>query len=159
MDIKPWIKTELITASPDISVQEAVNIFLEKKVGTLPVIDSENNFLGAILIKDVMKMFVPSFFDMISDFEGFIDCTEDYGALEIPAIESKAMLSKKITDVMDKHIPVVSENISVFSAVTFITHHKLQDLLIVTDGKLKGLVSMVDLGAAFLTWLQEEESS
>ncbi len=154
MIIKTWMKTDLITASPDITINEAINIFLEKKVGVLPVVDQDGNFLGALRLKSIMKKFMPSYFELIYNIENLIENIEDYGEIEYPDTESKSILNKKITEIMDKNLTTVSENCSVFGAVTVMSHFKMQDLLIVNDGKLKGLVSMVDLGVAFLNWLQ-----
>ena len=156
MIIKKWMKTDLITASPDITVNEAINIFLEKKVGVLPVTDQDGAFLGALHLKCIMRRFMPSYFELINNIEHLVESIEDYGEIESPDAESKSILNKKITDVMDKSLTTVSENCSVFGAVTVMSHLNIQDLLIVTDGKLKGLVSMVDLGVAFLHWLAGE---
>ncbi|MCX8200557.1 MAG: IMP dehydrogenase [Candidatus Caldarchaeum sp.] len=48
-------RTELVTASPDISLEEAKQIFMKHKVEKLPLVDSEDHVKGLVTSADIVK--------------------------------------------------------------------------------------------------------
>lgn len=48
----------VITVSPDASVEEAAQIMIDKKVGGLPVVKDKNKLVGLITETDVLQYFV-----------------------------------------------------------------------------------------------------
>ncbi len=48
----------VITISPDASVEEAAQIMIDKKVGGLPVVKDKNKLIGLITETDVLQYFV-----------------------------------------------------------------------------------------------------
>jgi CBS domain-containing protein len=151
MKIREWMKTDLVTISKGRTLEDAIILLIEKKVGTLPVVEPDGRLLGLVTMKYILKYFLPDFFQLL----GNTDFIEDFGALEIPTEELSAILSKEITEVMDRNPPIISLNSSVLCAANMMMRHKLNDLLIVENGTLKGLVSTVDLGVAILQWLRQ----
>lgn len=148
------MKKNPITIKPDITILDAIHIFLEKKIGLLPVVGDDGLFQGALSLKRVMKLFLPSFFDDAFNLRGI----ENFGALEYLNEDSRSALTKKVEDVMNRKTITVTTHYSIFSAINIMTQNQLQDLLIVDDGKLVGLVSMVDLGSGFLDNVLNPES-
>jgi len=151
MKIAEWMKTELITIPVDTTVEDAINLLSEKRVGTLPVVDADSRLLGLVTLKKILKEFLPDFFNLIMN----VDFIEDYGALELPSAEWQEFLKKNITEIMEKKPISVSHECTVLSAISIMARHQLNDLLIVDQGILKGLVSTVDLGVAFLHWIKD----
>jgi CBS domain-containing protein len=145
------MKTELITISGDTTVEVAINLLIEKKVGTLPVVDNEGKLLGLVTMKELLARFLPAFFGEIEH----IDFIENLGDMELPTHEHKKLLSEKVTDHMDRSPHYVSPECSILSAIIIMNRHNLSDLLVLEKKRLRGLVSTVDLGAGFLTWIKE----
>jgi CBS domain-containing protein len=150
MKIADWMKTDLVTISRDITLEDAVHLLVEKRVGTLPVVDEKGKILGLVTMKKILMKFLPDFYDIIQN----IEYLRDFGALELPSEDLQRLLSKNIADIMEKNPLSVSAECTVLSAIGIMSRHNLSDLLIVEGGILKGLVSTVDLGVAFLHWIK-----
>ncbi len=48
-------KKDLITARPDMSIDEAMNLLITKNIGCLPIIDGEDQLVGIISDKDIFR--------------------------------------------------------------------------------------------------------
>ena len=48
---------EPVTASPDMDIETLANLFGEKRVNPIPVVDSENKLIGIISRSDLIKLF------------------------------------------------------------------------------------------------------
>ncbi len=151
MKISGWMKTDLVTISSDTTVEDAINLLSEKRVGTLPVVEADGRLLGLVTMEKILREFLPDFFNLIMN----VDFIEDYGAIEFPSAERQALMKKNISEIMEKKPISVSQECTVLSAISIMSRHHLNDLLIVDRGILKGLVSTVDLGVAFLHWTKE----
>jgi len=151
MKISGWMKTDLVTISRETTVEDAINLLTEKRVGTLPVVEADGRLLGLVTMEKILREFLPEFFNLIMN----VDFIEDYGALELPSSERQELMKKNISEIMEKKPISVSPECTVFSAISIMARHHMTDLLIVDRGILKGLVSTVDLGVAFLHWIKD----
>ena len=151
MKIDQWMKTDLVTIPMETTLEDAINLLVAKKVGTLPVVAADGKLLGLVTMKGILKNFLPDFYSLIDN----IDFIQDFGALELPSRERQSLMKKPITEIMNADPHSISPEHSILSAIGMMSRHHLNDLLVVRQGVLVGLVSTVDLGAAFLHWIRE----
>ena len=59
--ISKWMKRNVVSVGLDTTVREAVALVVEKKVGTLPVVDEAGTLVGVISIGDIIQIFLPDF--------------------------------------------------------------------------------------------------
>ena len=78
MKIKDIMTREVISITPNIGIVEIYNIFREKRIGGLPVIDKKGDIVGIVTKKELLAVMLPDYFTMIEDFL-FVD---DFGALD-----------------------------------------------------------------------------
>lgn len=57
--VKEVMVNEVITISPEASIEEGGKVMLEKKIGCLPVIQ-EGNLIGLITETDILRYYVES---------------------------------------------------------------------------------------------------
>ena len=144
--ISKWMKHNVVSAEADMTVREAAVLVMEKKVGTLPVVDEAGPLVGVISMGDIIQILLPDFVSLLSDI-GFI---KDYGALESPSLENLEEVGRlSVADIMRDPV-VVEDNCALIRALSVMEKHKLRDLLVVKEGKLVGIASRVDIGRAFL---------
>ena len=144
--ISKWMKHNVVFAEADMTVREAAVLVMEKKVGTLPVVDEAGTLVGVISMGDIIQILLPDFVSLLSDI-GFI---KDYGALESPSLENLEEVGRlSVADIMRDPV-VVEDNCALIRALSVMEKHKLRDLLVVKEGKLVGIASRVDIGRAFL---------
>lgn len=150
--IGKWMKREVVSISPEASLREVASLILEKRVGTLPVVDEEGTLVGTISIDDIIEMFLPDFVAVMDE----IDFVHDYGDLEntSPEDRQRARLLH-VSDVMKKPI-ALEDDAGLVHALSVMEKHNLRDLIVTREGKLVGIASQVDIGRAFLTEFTKE---
>lgn len=118
MQLKDVMKTEVITATRDVSVSEAARRMREANIGCLVIVDGDS-LVGIVTDRDLL-----------------IGCL---GAGHNPAESqvSQYMSSPVITD---------SPSTEVQIAAHMLVSRRIKRLPLVEDGKLVGLVSFSDLG-------------
>lgn len=156
MQIGPWMKRQVVTVPVTATIAEAAALFRKHHVGMLPVLDAGGRLVGILQLRDVLGLVMPSFVDLIDDF----DYVGDFGAMEDqgPALEE---LARPVRQVMEEPVSV-REDSGLLRAFAFIHKHHLLDLPVVDrDNRLVGLASRVDIGRALLaTWypLDQDEA-
>ena len=145
--ISNWMKREVISVRPEATVLQATALILEKRVGTLPVVDDAGILVGVASITDIIKIFLPDFLSFMDD----IDFVKDYGILEASSSEDRERAKRlRVADIMEQPVSV-EDSSGLVHALSVMEKHNLRDLPVVRKGKLVGIASQVDIGCAFLT--------
>jgi len=109
--------TEVFSASADMSVQQAVVVLAERRIGALPVMDGER-LVGIFSERDL------------------IYCA---------AKEGPAALERPLRELMTSDPYTATPDVSVLEALALMTKRRIRHLPVVSDNKLVGLVSIGDL--------------
>lgn len=154
--IRPWMKKKVISIGPKASLREAAQLMVEKKVGTLPVVDKDGNLLGLTTIRALVRFFLPDFTILVQN----VDFVKDFGAIADPSEEDiQKAEAMTVGEFMDEATSV-EDHCSLARGLTVMFSHDIQDLPIVREGKLVGIASRVDIGRAFLDiWLTGEHEN
>lgn len=149
--IGSWMKHRVVSIGPKASLMEAAQLMYKENVGTLPVVDDNGQLLGITNMRKVVRFYLPDFINVVKD----VDFVHDFGAIDIPSpVDIKKSHQIKMSDYMDEAVSV-EEDASLMRGLALMITHDLQDLPVVSKGKLVGIVSRVDIGRAFLhTWLE-----
>lgn len=59
--VEELMTKEVITTTPDTPIEDAASLMVEKKVGSLPVVDTENKPVGIISDRDIFSILVEMF--------------------------------------------------------------------------------------------------
>jgi CBS domain-containing protein len=146
-EIANCMKRNVIFIGPDITVGEAVTLMIEKRIGTLPVVDDEDNLIGLTTISDIVKIFLPDFVALLDD----IDFIKDFGNLKIPSSEIlEEVENQLVSEIMEEPVAVEGDS-SLIRALSIMHKHNLSDLPVLNQGKLCGIVSRVDIGREFFS--------
>ena len=150
--ISKWMKREVVSISPDATIRELAALILEKRVGTLPVVDDEGTLVGTVSITDIVKLFLPDFVAVMDE----IDFVHDYGDLENTSEEDRQRARMlHVSDVMEEPV-ALEDDAGLVHALSVMEKHNLSDLIVIREGKLVGIASHVDIGRAFLTDFTKE---
>ena len=144
------MKHQVVFGHPDMTVKEAALLMAHNNVGTLPVVDSEMVLVGVTTMRDVIQIFLPDFVALLSNI-GFV---KDFGHLGTPTHEDiERAESLSVANIMVEPI-AVEDDCALIRALSIMDKYGIPDLIVVTDGKLVGIASRVDIGRAFLSsWL------
>jgi len=153
MKVSSCMKRNVISVQPKTSIHDAAVLLVKKHIGLLPVVDDDDKPIGAIGMRDLLKLEMPAFVDFVAD----VDFVHDFGAVE-DMRPSAAVLKKSIKTIM-RPVLTVDENCGLLRAYSLMLQQHLHDIPVVDkDGKLMGIASRVDIGVAILsTWFKEGE--
>jgi CBS domain-containing protein len=141
------MKRTVFYISPDTTIREAVTMMVDKRVGTLPVVDEDDVLVGVTTISDIIKIFLPDFVSLLSD----IDFVKDYGNLKIPSPETlEKVQNQSVSEIMEEPVAVEGDS-SLIRALSIMHKHNLTDLPVLNEGKLCGIASRVDIGREFFS--------
>jgi acetoin utilization protein AcuB len=110
-----------IAISPDASIQEAIELMKEHSIRHLPVLDGEERLVGWVSDTDLRGVFMAS---MIED-------------LTVGDVMIADPITVSSTDVLEQ-------------AALLITKHKIGGMPVLEDGKLVGIITVVDILEAFV---------
>lgn len=145
MNVKSSMKKQVISVQDTDSLGKAAKQFVKHHVGMLPVISAEGKLVGVLQLRDLLTLILPSFTNLMDDF----DFVGDFGAME--SIQpSQEIISKQVSEVMEPPV-CVEETCGLSRAFALLHHHNLTDLPVVDEENcLVGIASRVDVGTAIL---------
>jgi CBS domain-containing protein len=141
------MKHRVISVSPSTTAQEAARLVVMHHIGTLPVVDASGVLVGVVRLDDLLELFMPDFVHLLED----IDFVHDFGALE--ALEPQEVAAAARRTMRDLMRPpwAVEHTCGLLRAYAVMVKHDIRDLPIVDgEGRLVGIASRVDIGAAYL---------
>jgi CBS domain-containing protein len=63
------MKRNVVFVRPDTKVIAAAAVLVERRVGTLPIVDGEGILIGVTSIKHIIQIFLPDFVSLLSDID------------------------------------------------------------------------------------------
>ena len=131
------MSTDLITLAPEATLAEARALMQSNRIHHLPVLDDEE-LVGLVTLTNVLAA-----------TDSFLRDSES----RIHAADIRAK------DVMITDIATIDERASLRQAALFIEKHSIGCLPIVTDGKLRGIITDTDFVAVAINLLEQIEST
>lgn len=145
MQISDCMKREVFSINQESTLREAVIVFTQRHIGTLPVVDDGNTLVGLLQLRDMITLVMPDFVKLIAD----LDFVTNFGAAEYRKPEEE-LLAQNVKAYMQPPESVDSSS-GLLRASALLYKHDLHDLPVVNaEGKLVGIASRVDIGTAFL---------
>jgi CBS domain-containing protein len=142
------MKRQVVSISASATFAEAAGRIAVRHIGMLPVVEGDGRLVGLLQLRDLLALVLPDFVQLVDDF----DFVPDFGAVEgrQPPPE---VLARPVRELMQPPISV-EEHCGLLRAFAIMRRHDLHDLPVVkADGRLVGIASTVDVGAAMInTW-------
>lgn len=113
--------SDLITFSPDQSIQDVINIIIDKRISGAPVLDSQRKLVGIISEKDCLRIIVDQ------------------------AYHNLPISDRKVSDYMTSKVKTLSPSSDVVEAANEFLNTAIRRLPIVENGVLLGQVSRRDI--------------
>jgi CBS domain-containing protein len=145
--IGQWMKKHVITIRSGASLEDAARLMVEKKIGSLPILDESGQLIGLVSINRIIAELLPDFVSLL----GNIDFVKDFGAFRMISPEDFDRISHLTVDQIMETPVAVEADCSLMRALAIMKKHDLRDLLVVQGGGLVGIASWVDIGRAFLS--------
>ncbi len=140
MKVEEIMTTGLKTAKVDTSVKDAANIMCLNNISGLPVVDDDDNIIGIVSEKDVLKKMFPDMSDLARE-EGvtnFEDMEKGYADA----------LGLKVGDIMSSTVSSVAYDMPIMKAATLMCARQIRRIPVTNGKKLVGIVSIGDVHKA-----------
>lgn len=137
-EIEDIMSTDLVTVPPSATLADARTLMHDHRIHHLPVAADDENLVGLLTLTDVLAA---------SDSK-LRDDDSRINAEDIP-----------VSDVMTTDIATVDERASLRQAALFLEKHKIGCLPVVSDGKLRGIITDTDFVAVAINLLEQMEES
>lgn len=139
---KDIMTAEVITVSPETTIEALGRLFIEKRISGVPVVDADNNLYGIVtendLIKQNKRFHIPTLvrlFDAMIPIEGF-------GTVEA---EIKRMSASKVSEICNRKVITVDAETSLQDIATIISEKGVHHLPVMSAGNLIGIIGQIDI--------------
>lgn len=120
--ITDFMATNLITFHPEMDIREAIDILLKKKISGAPVLDDNGQLAGMLSEADCLRILI-----------------------EGPYNHDPSSAGIKVGDYMSSRVKHIDARKSILDAAYEFVHSGYKRLPVVSEGKLVGQVSRVDI--------------
>ncbi|MBW2288524.1 MAG: CBS domain-containing protein [Deltaproteobacteria bacterium] len=147
------MKTEVRTVSPDISLTDLDELFIENRVTGFPVIESDR-LIGVVSRSDIVRKIVAeqSYAEYVSDYYRDVGSFDEPRAAEtLPELGSQIgsrLASATVRDVMSQDPVTVSADDPISGVARRLIERRIHRVPVVaSDGRLVGIITSLDLVA------------
>lgn len=139
---KDIMNTEVISVSPDMTVEELGRLLMENKISGATVIDSEGRLFGIVtendLISSKKRLHIPTILRL---FDAFIPLEGTSRLKE----EIKKMSASTVSEICTRSVITIKEETPMEEIATIMSEKKVHLLPVVSSGKVIGIVGKLDL--------------
>lgn len=133
---------EVITATRETTVRDLAELFVTKRIGSLPVVDEAGSVIGIVTESDLVEqgknVQLPT---MITLFDWVI-YLESEKSLER---ELKKTGGRTVGDIFQQELISIAPDAAISSAADLMSRHRINALPVLDNGKLVGIVSRIDI--------------
>lgn len=130
MIVRHWMTTDVVTTTKEASVQDALKLMKRHSIRHLPVVQSDGTLVGWVTDADLRSVLIASMLEELS-----------------------------VEDVMVRHPITVGPNDSLETAAQLTLRNRIGGLPVVDEGKLVGVITVVDMLSALISMLGLMQSS
>jgi len=130
--------TDLVTVPPSATLADARALMQEHRIHHLPVVDGKGGLVGLLTLTNVLAATDSILRDLDS------------------RIRAENVM---VRDVMVTDVATVDEHAGLRQAALFLEKHRIGCLPVVTNGKLKGIITDTDFVAVAINLLEQLEES
>ena len=130
---------EPVFIAPDASINDAIQLMLERRFSGLPVMDASGSLVGIVTEGDLLRRTEtgtqrkrPSWIEFIM------------GAGRLAAEYTQAT-GRKVSNVMSAEVRTVNEDTPIEEIVRLMERHRIKRVIVVRDHKLVGIVTRANL--------------
>lgn len=134
--------SEVVTVTPETSLKDLVNKFVETRLGNMPVVDDAGKLVGLISESDLIEQQKPLHIPTVmAIFDGvfYLDSEKDFKE------QVDRLTATTVGELCNKKPVICSPEATVRDLAGLMSKHKVHLLPVVEDGNMIGVVARLDL--------------
>lgn len=152
MDVSDVMTREVVSAAPDMKVEDAARLMVRRGLSGLPVLDERGGLVGIITEGDLLRR---AEIGTAGQGPGWLATFFTPGRSAQDYIRTHA---RKVGDMMTRDVECVGGDTSLADVVTLMELRQVKRLPVVEQGKVVGIVARADLLKALVKALPEASS-
>ena len=154
MKVRDVMRRSVISLPQNGKLRDIVQAFVQNHIDCLPIVDAAQCVVGLITADALIAIFFPRYHELLRDMtvlqdKGQIGSLFDTSFTGLDHVQEQLIIA---ADVMNSHIPWVSQEESLLQAASLLQSQGLQRAPVVDrDQKLVGLISDFEIVLALLT--------
>jgi CBS domain-containing protein len=148
MKVAEVMRKRVITLMPDTTLKDAVDRLAKHNISGAPVVDEDGNLVGIISETDIFERLRTEFRELRLVFPslpmlsvGFVEIPKEKKARE--AYEE--LVNTKVSEIMTTEVITASPEDDIRDVIQLMVKHKVNRIPIVTDHKLRGIITRGDI--------------
>lgn len=133
---------EVITVTPDTSIRELAELFVTRRIGSVPVVDTDGKLTGIVTESDLIEMGKNLHLPTVITLFDWVIYLESEKTLEK---ELKKMGGKTVADLCQSEVFTIVPDSDISVAADLMSKHHVNALPVVQDGTMVGIVSRIDI--------------
>jgi CBS domain-containing protein len=142
MQAKDIMTTEVVTVTPEDTVEEVAKIISERGISGIPVVDVSGKLVGIVSEGDIItrskNLHIPTHIQLL----GGVIYLEGTKKLES---DLRKMVAFQVKDLMTSKVFTVSPEAQVAEIATIMTEERVNRIPVVENGIVVGIVSRADI--------------
>jgi len=142
MEVSALMSRPVISVRPDTSVAEVARTLLDHQIQGVPVVDSSGQVVGMVTESDIVvqnaNVHFPTFLQIL-DARIYLTSPRRFEE------ELRRALGTTAQDVMTRRVWSVRPDDDISNAATLMVDHGINQIPIIAEGKLVGIVSRSDI--------------
>lgn len=143
---KDIMTKDVITVKKDHTVNQVIEILMNKNISGVPVVNDEDQVIGIVTEGDLIyrskKLEIPRYFTILDSYI-FLDNTKKMEE------QIRKMVGYRVEDIMTKDVIVVDKEDTLEEIATIMTKKSVNRVPVVADTKLVGIVTRRDIIRAY----------
>lgn len=131
------MRTDVITVTPDMTVEELGRLFIEKDISGAPVVSAEGKLLAIVTENDLIsrnkRLHIPT---VLRLFDAFIPLEGSKAVEE----EIRRIGAQSVSDICVTKVITISEDTPIEEIATIMSEKKVHLLPVMKEGRLVGVV-------------------
>ena len=142
----------VVTATPQTTVQDAAKLMINHRISGLPIVDADRQLVGIVTEGDLLRRAETGTERQRS---GWSEWFSPNSRLAAEYIKSHA---RRVSDVMSRDVVSVTELVSLGEIAALMETKRIKRVPVLHDGKLVGIVSRANLVRALAMTINERPS-
>jgi len=138
IEIETIMSTDLVTVTPEDTVERARMLMHDRRIHHLPVVNGEHELVGLVTLSNVLA------------------ATDSFLRDEDSRIHPDQI---RIADIMVADVVTVDQHAGIRQAALFLEKHRIGCLPVVSNGKLTGIITDTDFVGVAINLLEQMEWS
>jgi CBS domain-containing protein len=147
MKISDVMSRDIVTATPDMALKDALELMVRHGVSGLPVVNPDGTLIGIMTEGDLLRR---AEIGTAGECPGWLACLFAPGRSALDYVRSHA---RKIEELMTHEVITIAAGDSLADAIALMQAHRIKRLPVVENGRLIGIVSRADVLRTLLTKL------